>query len=163
MHNIGIAEPALLVRKQGGILIGALVVSWFFTGAGVLPTKGERGKIKVTAVAEPEVETSVLGTAHLPSGVVRDTPVDVQWGVRCTEDCPKERKWALLRQYSNSRSCFTQTAVRVNEQGYPTAVATLQSSGDPGCDRAQEAWMAEARWEARGEPYWLAYDTVITL
>lgn len=121
------------------------------------------GREAAVAPVGSDLSASTLGTAHLPSGVVRGTPTDIQWGVRCTADCPSERKQALLRRYSNSRSCFTQTAVRVDERGYSTAVATLQSSGDPGCDRAQEAWMAEARWEARGEPYWLAYDTAITL
>lgn len=114
--------------------------------------------VRPAAAAEP----TALGTGHLPAGVVRGTPADIQSGVLCTADCSNERKLAALSRHTNNRYCSTVTAVRVDSTGKPVEVTTLRSSGDPGCDRAQEAWMAEARWEARDQPYWLAYETVIT-
>jgi hypothetical protein len=125
------------------------------------PSGGDSGSDTSVTRSDQSTATDAIGIAHLPPGVVRGTPSEVEWGVACIEACPSERKRELLQLHSLRSSCSTVTAVRVDERGYPKQVATLTSSGELGCDRAQEAWMAEARWESRGHPYWLAYRTTI--
>jgi len=124
------------------------------------------------AVVVRSAERSVaggLGTSHLPLGVERRNPggAAIQWnsaacvGSTDGHGCSRENKWGALRKFAPGLSqCSTGTAVYVEPNGRVSAVWTVRSSGNAGCDRAQEYWMSRTVWQATG---WIAYDSVIAL
>lgn len=153
------------------ILAALAVVVWALNDIDV-SERAERSSSPrriVVAGGAQEMGSQSLGTLHLPVGVVRQDPGDsaVAWNTAACigstdgHGCSRENKWGALRRFAPGlRSCTTRTLVFVEPNGYVSKVFTAGSSGNAGCDRAQEYWMSRTVWD---KPGWIGYDTTIVL